>query len=71
MTTANLKRALEEAGRSTARDRMVNVRVTEAELAQLEAAAGAHGLPVATFVRAVVFAALWELDQEKRGKRGR
>lgn len=70
MTNANLKRALEDAGRSVARTKMVNVRVTEAELAQLETAAGAHRLPVATFVRAVTFAALAELATKRgRGKR--
>lgn len=68
MTKANLMRALEDAGRSSARSRMINVRVTSEELAQVEAAAGVHGLAVAPFVRAVVFAAIADLAGEKGGK---
>ena len=68
MTKASLKHALEDAGRSIARTKMVNVRVTGEELARIEAAASVHGLAVATFVRAVVFAAIADLAGEKGGK---
>ena len=50
---------------------MINVRVTHEELALIEAAAGVHGLAVATFMRVVVFAAIKDLAIEKGGRHGR
>ena len=70
VTRANLVRALEEAKRSNARAKMINVRVTHEELALIEAAAGVHGLAVATFMRVVVFAAIKDLAIEKGGRHG-
>lgn len=63
MTRKKVLQAIEHERAEARRGRMLNMRLSASEYARLETAAKRHKLAVTPFARAVLFAALDELDE--------